>query len=105
MLKNKEEETIFMKKKFVIYFCILALLILGVIFASSQVQALSRQEGVSRNEGFREDEKNNRINSQICRNEQGKMIECDLCEQNEECINRHNQCLTKTHNCRRNYSR
>lgn len=115
MLKNKEEETIFMKKKFVIYFCILALLILGVIFASSQVQALSKQRGLGRNQELREEARNNRReSSQICINEQEIMRDCNICNQNEycqiherniDCANRYNQCLPKTHNCRRNCNR
>lgn len=104
-----------MKKKFVIYFCILALLILGVIFASSQVQALSKQRGLGRNQELREEARNNRReSSQICINEQEIMRDCNICNQNEycqiherniDCANRYNQCLPKTHNCRRNCNR
>lgn len=111
MLKNKKEETIFMKRKLIIYFCIFILLILGLVFASSHVQALSKQEWLGRKQEFREELRNNRSeNNQICRNVQERIAECDFCEQNEycqvhqniNCINRQNQCLTSTHKCRRN---
>lgn len=107
-----------MKKKIIIYFCISILLVLGLIFASSKVQALSRQEGLGRNQELREEIRNNRINkrenNQSCINGQERMIDCNICEQNEycqiheqniNCINRDSQCLPKTHNCRRNCNR
>ena len=68
-IKNKEEAIIFMKKKFIIYFCIFSLLALGLVFASSQVQALSKQRGLGRNQELREETRNNRReSSQICIN-------------------------------------
>ena len=58
-----------MKKKFIIYFCIFSLLALGLVFASSQVQALSKQRGLGRNQELREETRNNRReSSQICIN-------------------------------------
>ena len=84
-----------MKKKIIIYFCISILLVLGLIFASSKVQALSRQEGLGRNQELREEIRNNRINKR--ENNQSCI--------NVNCINRDSQCLPKTHNCRRNCNR
>lgn len=104
-----------MNKKLIIYFSIFVLVILSIVFISSSVQAISRQERLGLKEKVRSN-RNDRVEcNTFCNNMQDTTINCNFCEQNEycqihqqnkECINRHhNECVPKTHNCRRNCDR
>ena len=108
-----------MKKNLIFSIVIYALLIVGVMFVNSYVQALSKQEKLQIEKEILEQEiNNNKINQeeaiQIYKNMEERVTECDICEQyhncpiheqNNYCIERNNQCSKRNYHCSKDYSR
>lgn len=71
----------------VVFLVIIFLLLLGIVFANSYVQALSRQERL--------------MNCNNCEYNEN----CEVYYKNNNCIKRNNTCLQRNNNCRRNCSK
>lgn len=96
-----------MKNKVIISSVIFILLLLGIVFANSYVQALSREEKILDNQA-----ENTTVNYSNIRE---KTVNCyNYCEQNENCpiyqengycTTRNNHCQQRSYDCTREYGR
>ena len=106
-----------MKNKVIVSFLIFMLLLLSVVFASSYVQALSKEEKLQAKQEILEQEvKNNNLTKEevieIYQNREERIIDCNnncdlnencpLYQQNGNCMTRNNACLQENCNGRRN---
>lgn len=90
-----------MKKKLIFSIIIFTLLIVGIIYANSYVQALSRREINNKGEIYKDREGIN-IN---CYNYCEPYEECPVYQQNGNCTRRNSQSSQRNYHCNRDYNR
>lgn len=109
-----------MKNKVIISFIIFIIILLGVVFANSYAQALSKEERLEiKRERLEEKVRDNIISEQeadeiykmvnermeSCDNECIQNENCQVYQKHNNCIYQNNQCSQRNYNCRTNCNR